>query len=302
MALKRYEQPVIKPGDGPDEVDYLGVEDPRITRIGDTFYVLYCGLPDTYLATICLARSYDLLEWEKLGPVKGDINYMDNWDFEHSLIRRYGWIRTNPGSRIPNKDGVLFPEPVDGNYLLLHRPMTGGALSDYVTHLAISDSPTGEWKDCGEILRANPCHPHAIDAWTGAGSVPMPLGDKRFLMIFHTGIMLAEMRREYVLDVAMLNFQDFDPRHPERIVQGRVDRLMVPETKWEIDSPFPNSVGHVLFACGSYEYQGYIYIVYGGGDTYTMAARINKAALLNLLKEDVIRCLVSVVDRDVSHN
>jgi predicted GH43/DUF377 family glycosyl hydrolase len=35
----------------------------------------------------------------------------------------------------------------------------------------------------------------------------------------------------------------------------------------------------VLFACGSYEYRGDIYIVYGGADTYTLAARVNKQIL-----------------------
>ena len=36
--LKRYAEPVILPSENPQGYDYLGVEDVRITRIGDNFY------------------------------------------------------------------------------------------------------------------------------------------------------------------------------------------------------------------------------------------------------------------------
>jgi predicted GH43/DUF377 family glycosyl hydrolase len=58
---------------------------------------------------------------------------------------------------------------------------------------------------------------------------------------------------------------------------------MVPETRWEIDGPYPDSVGNVLFTCGAFERNGDIHILYGGGDTFVMAATILKADLLNAL-------------------
>jgi predicted GH43/DUF377 family glycosyl hydrolase len=43
-------------------------------------------------------------------------------------------------------------------------------------------------------------------------------------------------------------------------------------------------VGNVLFACGSYEHGDDIVIVYGGADTYTLAARVDKATLFAALE------------------
>jgi len=70
--LKRYPEPLIAPSENPQEYDYLGVEDVRITRIGDTFYALYCGF-DGKNMKVCMAISKDLINWKKLGLVRGDI-------------------------------------------------------------------------------------------------------------------------------------------------------------------------------------------------------------------------------------
>ncbi len=266
QLLKRYAEPVITPGNQPDEPDYLGVEDPRITRLGDTFYAVYCGVSGTaeeggWKAANCLASSRDLLHWTKHGALQGDINLANN------------------------KDGVLFPDPIQGRYVLLHRPMVGNS-SDFSICLAVSDSPTGVWKDCGAVLASRP-DPLCRESWVGAGSVPIPLGGLRYLVIYHTGNELCSGGREYDLDAAIFNFEQFSPSDPTALVEKRLDRLMVPETEYERAAPFSDSVANVLFTCGTYEYNGDIYIVYGGGDTYIMAAKVNRQTLLAALESSV---------------
>jgi beta-1,2-mannobiose phosphorylase / 1,2-beta-oligomannan phosphorylase len=263
--IKRYAEPVLRPAGNPDDTDYLGIEDPRITQIGDTFYAVYCGLPDfppggNWKAYVNLARSQDLLHWEKLGAARGSLN------------------ATN------NKDGVLFPDRLDGQYLLLHRPMVG-AVSEYSINLALSDSLTGVWHDCGGVMRAMP-DPLTKDSWVGAGAVPIPLGNRRYLVIYHTGNWLKDGRRQYNLDAAIFNFQHFDPARPADILEARLDRLMVPETRRELEGPYPDSVANALFTCGAYEYRGYLYILYGASDTYVMAARVNTQTLMRALEHD----------------
>jgi predicted GH43/DUF377 family glycosyl hydrolase len=262
--LYRYQEPVIYPDPDPDGFDRLGVEDPRITRLGDTFWMVYCGVradpTRTYRARLCLARSTDLLHWEKLGPVDGDIN------------------------EALNKDGVPFPEPVDGRYYMLHRPYYEGLLlDDFDIHLAVAPAMTGPWRDLGPILHSfpNPLCPHS---WVGGGSVPIAMGGGRFAEIYHTGNYLNDVDREYDLDIALLDFSRFDPAHPETLVTARIEHLMTPETEAELRSRSALMVGNVLFACGSYEYGGDIVIVYGGADTYTLAARVNKATLFAALE------------------
>ena len=42
--LDRRPEPVLCPSASATAGDYLGIEDPRITQIGDTFYFVYCGV------------------------------------------------------------------------------------------------------------------------------------------------------------------------------------------------------------------------------------------------------------------
>ena len=71
--------------------------------------------------------------------------------------------------------------------------------------------------------------------------------------------------------------------NPSAVVTARLEPLMVPESEAELRSGSSLQVANVLFACGSYEYKGDIYIVYGGADTYTLAARVDKAVLWDAL-------------------
>ncbi|MBE0696183.1 MAG: glycosidase, partial [Anaerolineaceae bacterium] len=252
--LYRFQEPVIYPSPDLSGCDCYGVEDPRITRMGDTFYMVYCGVQanpvHTWRANLCLAVSNDLLHWEKRGILSGD------------------------PAKYYNKDGVLFPEPVDGIYYLLHRPFTPGmAQSELAVHLAASPSLGGPWINRGEVMRAFP-NPRMRESWLGAGSVPVKIDEKRFIVIYHTGNFLNQVDREYDLGAAIFDFNRFDPAQPGSIVSARLEPLMVPETPAELRSHSQLQVGNVLFACGSYEYKDDLYIIYGGADTYTLAARV----------------------------
>jgi predicted GH43/DUF377 family glycosyl hydrolase len=267
--LYRSPKPVIAPSAAPDAFDHLGVEDPRITRFGESFYMVYTGLSfdpvHSYRPALCLARSGDLIRWERLGPMRGDVN------------------------RTYNKDGVLFPDRFDGQFYLLHRPYWDGLpQSEFVMHLAANETladeaSAGEWRDCGEVLRAFP-NPHCRSSWVGAGSVPISMGERRYAVIYHTGNYLNDVDREYDLDVALFDLSRLPADDPSAVVTARLEPLMVPETEAELRSGSSLQVANVLFACGSYEYKGEIYIVYGGADTYTLAARVNTAVLWDALQ------------------
>jgi len=250
--LYRWKEPALSPSVAPDGFDSLGVEDPRVHRIGGTFYMVYCGVqPDAHQgwkARLCLAASRDLLRWDKLGVMPGDVA-------QHN-----------------NKDGVLIPGPIGGWHYLLHRPFAAGwPHSDYTIHLAASRSLEGPWRDLGEILRARP-NPRMRSSWVGAGSEPIPAGGNRYILIYHTGNYINDTDREYDLAAALLDFDRLDPRQPGSLTAARVEPLMVPETPAELRSHSQLQVGRVLFACGSYEYRGWVYIIYGGADTYTLTA------------------------------
>lgn len=84
------ERPALWP-DRPFEA--YGLEDPRITRLGDTFYVVYKGVsPDGI--TQCLASTRDFVSWEKHGIIFAP----------------------------ENMDAMIFPDRIRGKYAALHRP------------------------------------------------------------------------------------------------------------------------------------------------------------------------------------
>lgn len=261
--LKRLNHPVLKPTDDPNGYDYNGTEDQRITRIGDTFYLVYCGwvsFPNGgWQFSVCMAESKDLLNWTKLGPIEGDVN---QW---------------------PNKDAVLLQEPVDGKYFMFHRPCIGKQ-SDYSISIAVSDSPTGIWTDCGTLMKPL-CHPRYTESWIGMGSSPISLGDGLFLADYHTGNYLASGERDYFANYTLLDFKKFDMESPESIVEHRYEAVLFPETQYEMNSPWPHTnTLNCIFPCGSYEYKGDIYIIYGGADAYVLAAKVNKHDILKSIE------------------
>lgn len=277
QLLKRYAYPVLVPTDDPMGCDYNGVEDQRVTKIGDTYYMVYCGynprLSRRHNIRICIAESKDLVHWTKLGPVRGSVN------------------------NIPNKDAVILPQPVDGNYIMLHRPCVGwqGSLS---IALAVSDSPTGEWHDLGTIIRPRR-YPQYYASWVGAGSAPIPLGGNRFLADYHTGNYYANGERDYFAGYAVLNFNRFDINRPEAVVESRCDNVLMPETCYELNSPWPHDKTlNCVFPCGSYEYRDDIILVYGGADAYVLAAKLNRGELVSRLEE---MCCCSVRNDGHSH-
>lgn len=70
-----------------------GVEDPRITRLGDWYYVNYSGISLRGVLT-ALARTRDFIQFERLGVMFAP----------------------------DNKDIAIFPEKINGRYYTFHRP------------------------------------------------------------------------------------------------------------------------------------------------------------------------------------
>ncbi len=105
LGWARLDKPVLTFG---GEFETRGVEDPRVTRIGDTFYMTYTGYsPHGTRASI--AKSRNLIRWERLGVALPDEN---------------------------NKDHALFPRRIGGRYCMFHRrePDIWLAYSDDLLH------------------------------------------------------------------------------------------------------------------------------------------------------------------------
>ncbi len=80
-----------------DQSEAYGIEDPRITRIDDMYYILYTAVSQHGQA-VRLAKTSDFKSYERLGIV----------------------LPPN------NKDCVLFPRKINGRYYMVHRPSAAG--------------------------------------------------------------------------------------------------------------------------------------------------------------------------------
>lgn len=266
--IRRFAAPVLAPG---ATYDALGVEDPRVARLDDAWWMVYCGVAShrnrmnrkrTWLGSVCTARSTDLLNWEKRSVAPG-----------------ISGGRRHPHS---NKDGVLFPDRIEGKVMLLHRPMVGPN-RNWTVNLASADQPEGPYQDRGRIHGAAPSK-SSVSSWVGAGATPIKIGEGRYVSIEHTGSFLPSGQRRYVLDAFLYDFNRFHPRRPKSLMAARLDDFMRPETDFEVHGPFPESVANVVFCCGSYVHDGWLYLVYGGGDSYILAARVRFDALVRALE------------------
>jgi predicted GH43/DUF377 family glycosyl hydrolase len=263
--IRRFELPVLAPGEEDHHEDVQGVEDPRITFLDGSWWMVYCGVmpiehPDPMQAwrgSVCVAKSADLLNWHRIGAVPGT---------------GLGFGERRGLESVTNKDGVLFPDRIDGKVVMLHRPMIG-TKGTWNVNIATADEPEGPYDDLGPVHDAV-TSPEYFRSWVGAGSVPIKIGEGRYISIEHTGNYYEDYRPKYVLDAFLYDFNKWDPAKPETLVAARMDDIMRPETDFEIKGPFPDSVGNVVFACGSYVHDGWLYVVYGGGDSFILAARI----------------------------
>ncbi len=166
IHFNRLENPILG-NDVPQEL--RGPEDPRIVKIGSTFYMMYTGYGGRFDGDyrISLATSQNLIHWERQGVMLDE----------------------------PNKDASLLPEKVNGRYMMFHRraPDIWIAFSE--------DLKT--WSDHQSIMS-----PVLNSDWEsdkiGLGGPPLKT-DQGWLMIYHG---VGGKPRRYSLGIALFDLDD----------------------------------------------------------------------------------------------
>lgn len=148
--------------------EMYGIEDPRITLIGDTYYINYSAISTISGVTTNLASTKDF-----------------------KTFTRHGVIFTPD-----NKDVAIFPEKINGKYYALNRPVS--AEYDF-RDMWISESPDLVcWGNHRFLMNARK------DAWdngrVGCSAVPF-MTDKGWLEIYHG----ATKENRYCLGAVLLD-------------------------------------------------------------------------------------------------
>ncbi|MEM6333937.1 MAG: glycosylase [Planctomycetota bacterium] len=232
---------VIQP-EGPYET--FGIEDPRITRIGDLAYITYVAVSPRGVCT----------------------SLMSTTDFKS--FHRHGIVFAPD-----NKDVVLFPERLLGDYIALHRPMPAIKFSEPAMWVSRSQNLL-HWGG-HERLVSDGDEGVSVGLRYGGGTPPIRTRDG-WLMIYHVKHELPDAadggkRFRYVAHAMLLH-----PDNPSRVLGASVEPVMKPEEAFERRG----FVDDVVFPTGIVEREGVFYVYYGAADEVTAVCGFDRVELL----------------------
>lgn len=177
----RHYKPIMVP-----EFDYelQGLEDPRIVKIEDTYYLTYTGF-DGVNALGCLATSTDLVTFEKKGILVPQISYEEfnemaetnpNIDSKYFRYNQHDGILEKDGKKllIWDKNVIFFPRKINGKFFFIHRIRP--EIQILVSINALSDLTEAFWKNYFHTFNENvllsPKYDHEI-SYIGGGCPPI---------------------------------------------------------------------------------------------------------------------------------
>ena len=199
----------------------FGIEDARITFLEGEYWITYTAVSE-HGPAVGLAKTTDFKTVERVGLVLPP----------------------------PNKDVALFPERVNGKYLMLHRPMVSDIGKPSVW---LADSTDGiHWGNHRFLFGPT------ANVWEslkiGAGPEPI-LTDEGWLVCYHG----SSPTHGYGLGLALLDRND-----PTRLLARTPAPLLTPDLPWEREGFFPN----VVFSNGWVQQpDGRILVYYGAADS-----------------------------------
>jgi predicted GH43/DUF377 family glycosyl hydrolase len=236
---ERFPNPIFEPA---TESEKDGCEDPRLSEVDEQLIMTYTAL-----------REYSHLQVYQVA-----MTTIVKDDFIH---RRWNWgTRKLPFPGIRNKDAVIFPQRVNGRYVMLHR-------IDPDICIAYSDDLI-RWCDMMSVMK-----PQA-DGWDnwkiGVAGQPIKINEG-WLVIYH-GV---SVERLYSLGIALL-----DREHPEQVLYRSKEHVLAPKEDYERFGKVPN----VVFSCGNLILDDRLFVYYGAADSVLCVATIGLDRLLALIR------------------
>jgi predicted GH43/DUF377 family glycosyl hydrolase len=267
------------------EFDYEshGMEDPRIVKIEDLYYLTYTGF-DGINALGCLAVSKDLVHFEKKGVIVPQITFaeFDQFAEEESPINtKYFRYNEHTGTLekdkkkylVWDKNVIFFPRKIRGKFYFLHRirpevqivvgvddlkDLTDVFYKDYLSHFNDHVVLTSKFD-------------HEI-SYVGGGCPPIET-DQGWLLIYH-GVKDSLNGYVYSACAALLDLEN-----PQKEISRLPYPLFKPELNWELKG----EVNNVCFPTGSAVFNDTLYIYYGAADERIACASVSLSKLINEL-------------------
>lgn len=220
--------------------EYWGVEDPRITKVGEDYLVVYVGYSQAG-PLVCLSQTRDFVTFERRGVLQPP----------------------------EDKDAALFPERFGGRWALVHRPAP--SVAGFGAHMWISFSPDlRHWGDSRVLLAAR------RGGWwdankVGLGPPPLLTGDG-WLICYHA-VRTTASGSLYRLGLALLDRDD-----PTKVLARGNEWIFGPKEPYESYGDVGGVVfpcGWVLRDDGDT-----LHLYYGGADSVVCVAEASLSELL----------------------
>jgi len=228
IRFVRKADPVLSP-----EADYEkdgGVEDPRLVQVGATYFLTYTGY-NKKDAQLCLAKSDDLVHWQRLGVILPA--YQGNWN--------KGWT----------KSGAILTKKIRGEYWMYWL----GTAGDKTDQMGLSRSKDLiHWTEVTETP-VLPRRPRKFDSRVVEPGPPPILTDDGVLLIYNG----ADDNLVYRTGIAV-----FDRNDPAKLIYRSESPIFAPELEWERVGQVPK----VVFVEGIARYNGRWLLYYGAADKY----------------------------------
>jgi len=231
------------------------VYDPRLTWLEGACYVMFAADTDDG-CRLGTARTTDFETFEFLG------------------------FAADPDLR----NGVLFPEKCDGQFLRLDRPnrvrLADGVTTGDEIFLSASEDLI-EWRPVGPVLAGRP---HFWDELIGSGPPPVKTGEG-WLHVYH-GIATHGGGNIYQAGVVLLDLDD-----PSRVIARGRNNILEPREPYELVGQVPNVVFPTGLIVDAWDDHGFaqmeskVRIYYGAADTCVCLATAKVGELIAACRE-----------------
>ncbi len=241
---ERLPEPVFM-GDPINDLECHGCEDPRLTRIGDRIYMCY--------------TAYGMVPGvtRQIGSIQIGMTSISVDDF---LNHKWNWEkRWYPFPRVDDKNACLFPEKINGKWVMYHR---------LAPHIWVSYSDDLKHWGASKIVMSHQEDWEYFKLGSGAPPIKTPNG---WLFIYHA----VSREFHYQLGLALIDLEN-----PEKVIWRGKEPLLKPEAPYEVNGV----VQDVVFTCGAVVRDDTLFIYYGGADTSICVATAKLSDLLQSMK------------------
>ena len=275
-VVERWDKPILVPE---CEYESHGVEDARIVKIDDLYYLTYTGYDGTN-ARGALAISKDLKKFSNreiiVPPVtysefvllaesagKVNVNYYRNHKFYHR--------ESDPEKKMMlwDKNVVFFPRRINGKLVFFHRIRPGIQI---VSVNNLNEINKEFWDNyflnLQDHIVIDPLYRHE-SSYIGSGCPPIET-EHGWLLIYH-GVEHTERGFVYSACAALL-----DINNPVKVLARLPYALFSPQYDWELKG----EVNNVVFPTGTALFGNTLFIYYGAADTVIACASVNFSGLV----------------------